>query len=47
MVADGSKSLATHNSRVTVKLSDQLIWLRNVYYVRALHLDVMFCTKLD
>lgn len=44
---DRSKTQATHKDRVTVKLSYQLIWFGNVYYVPSLHSNVMSCLKLD
>lgn len=45
-IADGSKTEITHQGRVTSKVSNQLIWLGNVYYVPPLRLTITSCSKL-
>lgn len=46
-VADGTEALAKRKDNILVMVREQLILLRNVYYVPDLHMNVLLYARLN
>lgn len=45
-MTDWSRTEATNNGIIAVRISDQIMWLGSVYYFPSFHLNLLSCTKL-